>query len=986
MKQLFSAICVLILVNQLQAQKKPLDHTVYDNWQNISERLLSDDGKFVAFSVTPQEGDAVLYLQSVQGDQKLSIPRGYTAKFTDDSKYLVLRIKPSFKDTKEARIKKKKPEDTPKDSICYVVLSSMKIVKIPRLKSYKMPDNTGVWLACLMEKALPETGVRPRQELDSAARLKKLFATADSIMRIADSLRLKGMEAKMLGMSVLQPKQVVRPAMAVAKTPEDPFEEGTDLLLINMETGNQEVYKLVSEYFFNINGTTLLIETTKKTGDSTVKAAVHKIELGDLKKKTIFQSFHDAKGFRMDEEGKQLGFVAERDSAVKSLQKFYKLYYYKDGMDSANMIADNSIKGMPAKQGISENAIINFSKSGKQLFLGTAPILPVKDTTLPDFERVAVDVWHYNDDYLQPMQLRNLEVELRKNYIARYDFENKQLVSLANPSYRNLILTKEGDGNTAYAIADGGKRVAMQWQGYILNDLLAVDPINGNTSMIQKDFKGNVYPSYTGKYLVYYDRAKKQFSAYDADKKASIVIAKDIKYPLYDVDNDVPDDPSGYGVMGWLENDAAVFIYDQFDIWQVDPTGIKPSLCITAGLGRKNKITYRNIILDREEKFIKPDQQLLFSAFNETSKGSGLQWYTLGTILVPSATYPARLSSPLKAKNASVMSFGVETYAQASDIRVVPATAETFSDASNLPGKALSQVNAHQKEYNWGTAELFKWKAYTGKETEGIVYKPENFDAKKKYPMIVYFYERSSDGLYGYRAPSPSASSLNIPFFVSRGYIVFVPDIWYKTGYPGQGAYDYILSGTRAVVKQGYVDSTKIGLQGQSWGGFQIVYLITKTNLYAAAWAGAPVANMTSAYGGIRWGSGMNRQFQYEKTQSRIGATLWEKPNLYLENSALFSLPKVKTPLVIMANDADDAVPWYQGIEMFTGMRRLGKQVWMLNYNNEAHNLIERKNRKDIQIREQQFFDYLLKGDKPSKWIADGVPAVMKGRDWGLGF
>ncbi|WP_051417052.1 alpha/beta hydrolase family protein [Sediminibacterium salmoneum] len=252
--------------------------------------------------------------------------------------------------------------------------------------------------------------------------------------------------------------------------------------------------------------------------------------------------------------------------------------------------------------------------------------------------------------------------------------------------------------------------------------------------------------------------------------------------------------------------------------------------------------------------------------------------------------------------------------------------------------------------------------------------------------MIAYFYERSSDGLYGYSAPAPTPSRLNIPFFVSRGYIVFVPDIWYKTGYPGQGAYDYIVSGTRAVVARGYVDSTKLGLQGQSWGGYQIAHVITRTPLYAAAWAGAPVANMTSAYGGIRWGTGLNRQFQYEKTQSRIGANLWEKPNLYIENSPLFHFPKVKTPVVVMANDADGAVPWYQGIEMFTALRRLGKQVWMLNYNNEDHNLVERKNRKDIQIREQQFFDYLLKGDKPAKWIAEGVPAIMKGRDWGLGY
>jgi dipeptidyl aminopeptidase/acylaminoacyl peptidase len=296
----------------------------------------------------------------------------------------------------------------------------------------------------------------------------------------------------------------------------------------------------------------------------------------------------------------------------------------------------------------------------------------------------------------------------------------------------------------------------------------------------------------------------------------------------------------------------------------------------------------------------------------------------------------------------------------------------------------LSDINPQQADYNWGTAELFKWKSYTGKESEGIIYKPENFDPKKKYPMISYFYEKLSDGLYGYIPPSPTPSRLNISFFVSRGYVVFAPDISYTTGHPGNDAYNYIVSGVRAIVKLGYVDSTKLGLQGQSWGGYQTAILVTKTKLFAAAWAGAPVANMTSAYGGIRWGSGLNRQFQYEKTQSRIGATLWEKQNLYLENSPLFHLPNVTTPMVIMSNDADDAVPWYQGIELFTAMRRLNKPVWLLVYNNEAHNLIERKNRKDIQIREQQFFDWKLKGEKPAAWLTNGVPATQKGMDWGL--
>ena len=210
------------------------------------------------------------------------------------------------------------------------------------------------------------------------------------------------------------------------------------------------------------------------------------------------------------------------------------------------------------------------------------------------------------------------------------------------------------------------------------------------------------------------------------------------------------------------------------------------------------------------------------------------------------------------------------------------------------------------------------------------------------------------------------------------------PDISYTIGHPAQSAYDYIVSGAGDLTKHSWIDAKHIGIQGQSWGGIQTAQLVTMTPMFAAAWAGAPVANMTSAYGGIRWKGGVNRQFQYEKTQSRIGTTLWNKPDLYIENSPLFHLPKVTTPLVIMANDNDGAVPWYQGIELFTGMRRLGKKVWMLNYNGEEHNLVQRKNRKDISIREQQFFDWLLKGAKPPVWLTEGVPAVNKGIDWGL--
>ena len=213
---------------------------------------------------------------------------------------------------------------------------------------------------------------------------------------------------------------------------------------------------------------------------------------------------------------------------------------------------------------------------------------------------------------------------------------------------------------------------------------------------------------------------------------------------------------------------------------------------------------------------------------------------------------------------------------------------------------------------------------------------------------------------------------------------MFVPDIHYTDGYPGKSAEEYINSGMRNISERPYVDASKLAIQGQSWGGYQVAHLITRTDMYAAAWAGAPVVNMTSAYGGIRWDSGMNRQFQYEQTQSRIGKTLWEDLDLYLENSPLFHLDKVHTPVAIMHNDKDGAVPWYQGIEMFTALRRLSKPAWLLNYNGDAHNLMRRENRKDIQRRQAQFFDHFLKGKPAAPWIESGVPAINKGIDWGF--
>jgi dipeptidyl aminopeptidase/acylaminoacyl peptidase len=684
---------------------------------------------------------------------------------------------------------------------------------------------------------------------------------------------------------------------------------------------------------------------------------------------------NDFKGFAIDKNGYQISFLAERDSAFKSPQKFYKLWYWKNGDQEASVIADRFTIGMKVNWTINDNYVPNFSKSGNRLFIGTAPVKSIKDTSLVEMDLVKLDVWHYNDDYLQPYQLRNLQQEERKSYLSMYDLQTKSFIQLGDLDLPQVLISNEGDGSFFLGMSDVGKRVSMQWEGGTKKDIYTVNPTTGVRTLITKDLNGMAQISPEGKYIFWYDMSKKNYFTYNGNQIVNAT--KSIQTKLYDEDYDMPSDPSPYGLMRWEKNDAAFYVYDRFDIWRVDPFGKVLPKMVTGGWGRKTNTSFRYISLDPEERAIESAQHIVLRAFNEKNKYAGYAFLQLGVDKQPKILQMGAyaLGNPIKADNANAYVFTKESFDQSPNLHF----SKTLVDATKL-----SNINPQQQEYNWMTAELFTWKAYNGKLATGIVYKPENFDPKKKYPMIAYFYETLSDGLYNYLPPSPTPSRLNSPFFVSRGYIVLAPDIYYEKGYPGKGGFDYVVSGARALARKGWVDSTKMGIQGQSWGGYQVAHIITRTNLFAAAWAGAPVANMTSAYGGIRWESGMNRQFQYEKSQSRIGASLWEKTSLYIENSPLFYLKKVTTPLVIMANDNDGAVPWYQGIEMFTAMRRLDKKVWMLNYNGEAHNLVERKNRKDIQIREQQFFDWLLKGEKPAIWLKYGVPAIEKGKSWGL--
>ncbi|MCE7991518.1 MAG: S9 family peptidase [Roseivirga sp.] len=744
---------------------------------------------------------------------------------------------------------------------------------------------------------------------------------------------------------------------------------GYHVVLRNLRNGSQDTLKYVTDYLFAKEGKRLAYITTG-TNDH-AGAGVYVLNLDNNQSTRIFAA---KKGkysrLTLSNSGKRAAFVADLDTTKVQVRP-NALYSWEEGNAAAEKLVDAS--SAPAGYRVSADGNISFSKDETKMYFGLATPPIVKDTTLLEEEIVNVEVWTYDEPTLYTVQELQVNNVRRKSYLTAIHLnQNNKLVQLATIAYPDASLGNEGNASHALISTSAPYDLERQWEGATKRDYAVIDISTGATTKALTRIRGQVRLSPSAKYAYGYDAIDSTWFTY------SLASGKHVKLTdgkvFFNELNDSPNLPGSYGSAGWTKDDASFLIYDRFDIWEFNPeTGAGSRIT----KGRENKTAYRYVRLDNEERAIDNRSKWLLTTFNETNKHSG--YYELnrkngrGNQLL---TGPYRYGTPRKAQDDNNLIFTRESFEEFPDIR--------YSDLSFKAQTKISSANPQQSEYNWGTSELVKWTSLDGLELTGMLIKPENFDPNKKYPMIVNFYEKSSNGLYGHRAPAPGRSTINYSFYTSRGYIIFNPDVYYRIGYPGESAYNCVIPGVTSLIEKGFVDKDNIGVQGHSWGGYQIAYLVTKTDIFKAGEAGAVVPNMISAYGGIRWWTGLVRQFQYEHTQSRIGGTPWEYPARYVENSPIFNIDKINTPLLVMHNDADGHVPWYQGIEFFTALRRLGKPSWFLNYNGEPHWPLKRQNRKDFNIRMAQFFDYYLKGAPKPVWMERGVPAIEKGINQGL--
>jgi len=994
-KQTLSFVCIVGLLavcflptfaqKPTTQTKRPLTHQDYDSWRSIQAPQISRDGKFVAYAYMAQDADSDVVVRNIVSTIEWRAPRGYRPPapppddslpnfgeiiaaqarlarplFTADSRYVFFSIEPTKAEVTKAKKDKKKPEDMPKNALGIMDLSSGQVTRVERVKNFQVPEDGSGFIAYLLEP-------KPDQKKAEGSGTTTTSGGGNPTVR-------EGATS-----AEVSPQQKGTPSSKEKKK-----EYGSDLVLRNTISGVERIFNDVLDYSLSKDAKTLVYTVASKKEETNGVYVV--TPQSDGAPVSLLAGKGKYQKLTWDEDQTEVAFISDRDDAEAKQPKF-KVYLWERGTSAAvkessdrnhattafnavSEVVSTSSPGFRKDFVVSEKANLGFSLDGSHLFLGAAPPPePEKnaDEEIPADEKVQVDLWHWKDDYIQPIQKVRAEMERQRSYRAVYLTKDKKFIQLADESLETI--SPSNDGRYAIGADNRAYRITNDYDPG-MTDYYLVNAADGARKLVGQKQRFGVSLSPNAKYAIYFDG--KDWNSYTVADGRTVNLTRNLGVRFFDEDNDTPSMAGPYGIAGWTKDDRDVLIYDRYDVWQVSPDG-SAAKNLTDSVGRRDKTAFRYVRLDPKERSIDPAKPLLLHAENEDTRDSGFYRDKINGGLPEKLIMGAKdFNNPTKAKDADVLMFTASRFDEFPDIWI------TGPDFKKL--RKVSDGDAQRTAFNWGTGELVSFKNSDGVPLKGMLLKPDNFDPKKKYPMIVYIYERLTQGLHAFRNPGPG-TSINPTYYVSNGYLIFMPDIVYTTGYPGQSALKCVLPGIQAVVDKGFVDENAIGIQGHSWGGYQIAYMVTQTNRFKAAAPGAVVANMTSAYSGIRWGSGLPRQFQYEHSQSRIGGSLWEYPMRYLENSPVFRADRVQTPLLMIHNDEDDAVPWYQGIEYYLALRRLGKEVYMFSYNGEKHGLRKRINQKDYTRRLQEFFDHFLKGAPAPEWMEKGIPYLQREKE-----
>jgi acetyl esterase/lipase len=926
-----------------QSQKSALTLDDIMHFKTLQAPQISDDGSMMVVEAKPDRGDSEVLVKSLTSTAEFRV-KGSQPQVSADGRYVIITQGPSLLDQET-----KKMDELSNQLVLLNTRTQQEMLFSKVKQAHFSPDGRAVviWFDPIKDA---EAKANPASTTNSDARSKQKANTAKADEELPAS--------ELLLISLVDPD----------------ITSGAEL------EANKIKFEHVTGFVLAAEGKGLLVaeNVSPETDRQAFSSRLQYVNLASLESKVLFMSkLERLEQLALSEDLKWAAFTHGPSDEPKSGRE-----YQLSKVNLANFAITLAPKDK--KWLYNQYSSLVFSKDNQRLFVGRVPSIkalaqkPKLDTQAKLFDKALIQassqihVWHGDDRKIKPHEIHDYEKSLKKTYLGVWHMSSEKLLQIA---HEQLPEVKAGQ-QSRYLLAssDLPYQKMSTWAGFF-RDWSVVDLNTGHSTqvLIQHPSDSPLSLSPDGKQLIYFKQG--QIWLYSLMSQRHTNLSAKITTPFSDEDHDYPSMAPGYGFGPWLADSSAVLVYDKYDIWQFSSQGSK-AINLTNAQGRKQQLQLRVKALVKEKSFetsVSKGDTLLLQGYNERTKADGFYQLKVGQAgLSVVVEGEHKLNILARSKKSGQFLFSKERYDLYPDL---------YSGDINSPATWTQQtfLARQQAPFAWGSAELVQWSNDSGKRSDGVLIKPTHYQAGQSYPVLVYFYRFMSDRLYDY--PDMAINHRpNFAWYADNGYAIFLPDIRFEEQYPGLSAVKALTSGVQHLIDRGIAKADAIGLHGHSWGGYQTAFAVTQTPLFSAAVAGAPVANMTSAYSGIRHGSGLARQFQYETGQSRMGQSLLDIPLRYMENSPVFYVKRVTTPLMIMFGDKDDAVPWEQGVELYLAMRRAGKEVVFLQYEDEPHHLKKYPNKLDYSIKMMQYFDHYLKGQAAPNWLEQGV-AYQEYRD-----
>jgi len=927
---------------------KVLNLEDYGRWNRISSTAISNDGRWMSYTLTPNEGDPTLYVKALDGDKTYTVPLGAAPggaargggrggggggnapQFSDDSRWAAHFVNPPGA-RGGGRSGRGGPTPTPGGR-----------------------------------------GAAPAAQIPAAPGHLELLnlATGEKIsISNAASWRFSA-GSKWLAVRLNKPQA-------------DAKNSGADLILHDLFSGLDRNIGNVNQYDFDRAGKLFAytIDAADRLGNG-----IYLLNPETGETRALNTAAADYAQLTWSAEGTNLAIL--RGDKVKDLKQKENVLLAWSALGSADarpfVFEPSKDASFPKTMVLSEYAAPRWSKDGSRVFIG----IKEQEREIPEADAIKanVDIWHWKDQTPQSVQIVQLQQLRQATLPAVLFLSTGKFVKLGDDDMSNV--TMAANSNVGVGRNDAAYRGEVAWGGSRA-DLYKVDVNTGARAPIEKALSRTYGTSPDSKWFLYLKN--RQVRAFNLETGNSVLLdAAAVPGKSYvNEDDDHAYEKPIWGLGGWSKDGKFVLLYDKFDVWQAPLDGGK-AVNLTSGVGSAQQIRFRVVRFTPggggrggrgggagaaadEESGIDLSKPVTLSAYGDRTKKSGYWQVMAGQAPQPIIWADKNIGGVVKATDADRILYTEQDYNQFPDYWV--------STASFAAPKKVTDANPFLKEHAWSAGKvLIDYTTSKGRKLQGTLMLPAGYEAGKKYPMLVEFYEIMSNTHHNFSAPGYS-NSPQLSTYASNGYLVFQPDIVYEIGKPGTSAVDCMTSAVKKVIELGYADPKRIGLHGHSWSGYQSSYIVTQTDMFAAVVTGAPPTNLLSFYNELYKSSGTVQQGITEVGQVRMGAdvTPWNSTRLYEEQSPIFHVQNIKTPFMILQGTDDGAVDYVEGLQFFNAARRNGKQVILLSYPGEAHNLTNRDNQKDFTIRMKQFFDHYLMGKPAPQWMTDGLPQVKKG-------